>query len=479
MKPMTVAQIAQNIREKKISPRETAEFYLKRAKTHNPALNAFITLNENLLKEAENVKEGPLMGVPLGIKDIFCAKGLRATAGSRMLEHFISPFSATVVERLQKAGALILGKCNQDEFAMGSTGENSFFGVSKNPWDRERTAGGSSGGSASAVAGGLCPAAFGTDTGGSVRQPAHFCHLVGFKPSYGRISRYGMIAYGSSLDQAGTLSHIVEDCALLLDAVTGSDPKDSTTAPLPPSSFYENLNPQIKSLTVGFFHPEEMGQTDLHPSVGETFESALRVLKSRAGRVVRQKWPRLDHSLSAYYLISTSEASSNLARYDGLRYGFSSPDPAKNLEEFYSLNRGQGFGEEVKQRILIGTFCLSSGYYEAYYERACRARALIKKEFEDIFKVCDVILCPVAPTPALPLDQKAEPLKNYLNDLFTVSANLAGLPAVSVPAGFSKDKLPVGVQIMGPPFGEQKVLDTALCLQKDLNIHGERPRDFF
>lgn len=471
----TIAQIAKNIREKKISIKEVAAFYLKRAEQLNPRLNAFITLNDQLLKETEKVPDGPLRGVPLGIKDMFCTRGLRTTAASRMLENFIPPYESTVVERLAKAGALVLGKCNHDEFAMGSTGENSFFGVSRNPWNTECTAGGSSGGSASAVAGGLCPGAFGTDTGGSVRQPAHFCHLVGVKPSYGRISRYGIIAYASSLDQAGTLTRTVEDSALLLDAVVGPDPQDSTTAKMPPPFFHKNLNSQIKPLTIGYFL---LDKDLLHPSVVQAVQKILDILKSRGCRTKEQKWPLLNHSLSAYYLISTSEASSNLARYDGIRYGFQSSDPSTGLKEFYGLNRGQGFGSEVKQRILIGTFCLSSGYYEAYYQKASEVRSLIKKGFNDIFTECDAILCPVSPSPAFPANRKEKPLKTYLNDVFTVSANLAGLPALSLPAHFTEDRLPVGVQLIGPAFEEQKLLNIALALEEDLNVWRERTNDF-
>ena len=436
---------------------------------------------------------------------------------------------------------------------MGSTGDTSFFGVSKNPWDTEHTAGGSSGGSASAVAGRLCPGAFGTDTGGSVRQPAHFCHLVGVKPSYGRVSRYGMIAYGSSLDQAGTLTRTVEDSALLLDAVSGPDPKDSTTADLPPPFFHKNLNSRIKSMTVGFFPWEELLKGgDLRPSALKSVQIALSALRERGCRLKECRWPLLGDSLSAYYLISTSEASGNLARYDGVRYGFRSSDSPADLKEFYGLNRGQGFGSEVKQRILMGTFCLSSGYYKAYYQKAAKARSLIKKGFEDIFKECDIVLCPTAATAAFPLRQKEKPLKTYLNDIFTVSANLAGIPALSLPVHFAKKEgeflpdgakgplkaveepeslsansarsenpstrseglersenpsikperskrparleksesplssfreykqglLPAGVQLMGPAFGEQKLLNAALALEEDLNVCGQRPDDF-
>ena len=476
---MNISEIVKNIKSKKVSPKEVAEFYLKRIEKHNPKLNAFIHLNENILKEAESVdpSKGRLPGVPLGIKDIFCTKNLKTTAGSRMLESFVPPYSATAVQKLQKEGALVLGKCNQDEFAMGSSGENSYFGPTKNPWNLNCVAGGSSSGSASAVSAGLCPASLGTDTGGSVRLPAHFCHLVGIKPSYGRVSRYGMIAYASSLDQAGTFTHTVEDGALLLDVMSGSDDQDATTARKDSTQFFPSLNSDIRSLKVATF-PSQLFDKKIHPEILAAQKKAIDILKARGCEIIEEEWPYLEDSVSVYYLISTSEASSNLSRYDGVRYGFRSPDAPKDLKDFYSHNRSQGFGEEVKRRILMGAFCLSSGYYEAYFNKACQVRYLIKKAFEDLFSRADVILCPITSALPYPLGVKRNLIDVYLNDQFTVSANLAGLPALSLPAGLSKDKLPLGVGLMGSAFEEQKMLNVALALEEDFQVNKERPNDF-
>ena len=463
MENLTVSEIVTKIKKKEFSPQEITQFYLNRIEKQNASLNAFIAINENILDETKNLKrEGPLYGVPLGIKDMFCTKGLATTASSKMLKNFVPPYSATVVERLQKAGALVLGKCNNDEFAMGSTCETSYFGSSKNPWNTEYSPGGSSGGSASAVASGLCPASLGTDTGGSIRLPAHFCNLVGIKPTYGRVSRYGIIAYGSSLDQAGPLTKTVPDSALILDAISGWDAKDSTTASLKPSQFYKNLNSKIKSMKVAWFPLEKLQiPTDslkIHSEVKEAQKKTLKALKARGCQLVEKTWPFFQHSVSVYYLISTSEASSNLARYDGIRYGFKTTKQPKTLRELYELNRTEGFGQEVQRRILMGTFCLSEGYYEAYFQKACQVRQLIKQEFEEIFKSCDIILAPVTFSSAFKLGEQIKPLEKYLNDQFTVTANLIGCPALSMPVHFSKKNLPVGVQLLGPPFGEQKIL---------------------
>ena len=482
MENFTVSEIRAKIKKKECTPKEIAQLYLSRIEKQDASLNSFVNVNENILKEAENLKEeGPLHGVPLGIKDMFCTKGLATTAGSRMLENFVPPYSATVVERLQKAGALILGKCNNDEFAMGSTCETSYFGSSKNPWNTEYSPGGSSGGSACAVAAGLCPASLGTDTGGSIRLPAHFCNLVGVKPTYGRVSRYGMIAYGSSLDQAGPLTTTVEDSALILDAITGWDSKDSTAAPLKPSQFHKNLTAQIHSLKVGWFPLEKLqfpeGSLKIHPEVKEAQQKALQAFKNRGCQLVEKTWPFFQHGVSVYYLISTSEASSNLSRYDGIRYGFKSNKQTKSLKEFYEANRGEGFGEEVQRRILMGTFCLSRGYYEAYFQKASQVRRLIKQGFEEIFKSCDIVLAPVTFSSAFKLGEKIKPLDKYLNDLFTVAANLTGFPALSVPVHFSKKQLPVGVQLLGSPFGEQKILNAALALEQEFQLYKKRPHE--
>ena len=437
-----------------------------------------MALNERAFerKNLENLK-GPLRGIPLGIKDVFCTEGIKTTAGSRMLESYIPPYTASAVSRLEEAGAIVLGKCNNDEFAMGSTGENSAFGAVRNPWNREHSAGGSSSGSASAVAGGLCPASLGTDTGGSVRLPAHYCQLVGIKPTYGRVSRYGIIAYASSLDQAGTLSRTVEDGALLLDIISGFDPLDSTTAKVSAPFFQKNLNSNIRDKTVVYFDPETFKEK-IESSVLSAQSKALGILKSRGCKLIEKKWPFLEYALPAYYLISTSEASSNLARYDGVRYGYRSGKKTKNLQEFYAFNRSEAFGPEVRRRILMGSFCLSTGYYEEYFHKACQIRSLIKQAFDEIFSSCDAVLSPVASSPAPKLGEEKDPLQVYLNDQFTVFANLTGSPALSLPIAFSEEHLPLGIQLMGPAFREQNILDIALALEEELEMYKERPHGF-
>lgn len=475
---LSLVDIQRNLREKNISPKEVFNFFLEKTEKHNGELKAFLEVDKKALekKKLEEL-QGPLSGIPLGIKDIFCTKGLKTTAGSRILESYIPPYTATAVKQLEGAGAVIIGKCNNDEFAMGSTGENSFFGSVKNPWNKEHAAGGSSSGSASAVAGGLCPAALGTDTGGSVRLPAHYCHLIGIKPTYGRVSRYGMIAYASSLDQAGTLTTKVEDGALLLDIMSGFDPLDSTTAKLPPPFFQKNLNPNIKNKKVVYFDPESFkGQID--SSILSAQNKSLELLKSRGCKLIEKQWPFLEYGVSVYYLISTSEASSNLARYDGVRYGYRSGKEIKNLQEFYAFNRSEAFGPEVRRRIIMGSFCLSTGYYEEFFHKACQVRHLIKQAFDEIFSECDAILSPVSGSTAPKLGTKKDPLQIYLDDQFTVFANLIGSPALSLPVSFSKEKLPIGIQLLGQAFREQDILDIALALEEDLQIYNERPDGF-
>lgn len=471
----SLSEIQKSLKEKKISQKELFEFYISKIKNHNKELNAFLNWNETALNNQK--KTGPLAGIPLGIKDIFCTKGLKTTAGSRALESYIPPYTATAIQRLEKAGALIIGKCNNDEFAMGSTGENSYFGEVKNPWNKEYSAGGSSSGSASAVAGGLCPASIGTDTGGSIRLPAHYCNLVGIKPTYGRVSRYGMIAYASSLDQAGSLTWTVEDGALLLDIMSGFDPLDSTTANTPAPFFQKNLNSQIKNKKVIYFDMEDF-RDQVDSSVLSAQETVLKILKDKGCKLIKKKCPFLDYGISVYYLISTSEASSNLARYDGVRYGHRSSKSAKDLLEFYAFNRSEAFGPEVRRRIIMGTFCLSSGYYEEYFHKACQVRHLIQKAFNEIFSECDLILSPTASAPAPKLGAKKNPLQIYLNDQFTVFANLIGSPALSLPVSFSENKLPVGIQLMGRAFGEQDILNTALALEEVLQINKKRAYEF-
>ncbi len=475
---LSLSGIQKNLKEKKVSPAEIFDFYLKKIKKHNKELKAFLEVDEQALekKKPEHLK-GPLSGLPLGIKDTFCTKDLKTTAGSRMLESYIPPYTATAVDRLEKAGAVVIGKCNNDEFAMGSTGENSAFGAAKNPWSKKHSAGGSSSGSASAVAGRLCSASLGTDTGGSIRLPAHHCHLVGIKPTYGRVSRYGMIAYASSLDQAGTLTWKVEDSALLLDVISGHDPLDPTTAKLSPPFFQKQLNSNIKKKKIAYFDPETWtGQID--SSILSAQNKALQILKDRGCELIEEKWPFLEQAVSVYYLISTSEASSNLSRYDGVRYGWKSQKEFKNLHEFYAFNRSEAFGSEVRRRIVMGSFCLSTGYYEEYFYKACQIRFLIKEAFDKIFSEYDVILSPVAISPAPKLGEKKDPLQVYLNDQFTVFANLIGSPALSLPVAFSKENLPVGIQLLGRAFGEQDILNVALALEEELEVYKEKPDGF-
>ena len=489
---LTVSEIAAKIRKKEFSPKEIAAFYLKKIRERNPDLNAFITVNEAVLEEAEslpkrfrNKEKGPLYGVPLSLKDMFCTAGLRTTAASRTLKDFIPPYSATVAERLKDAGALLLGKCNNDEFAMGSSGETSYFGPAKNPWDGGRSPGGSSSGSASAVAGGLAPASIGTDTGGSVRLPAHFCGLTGVKPTYGRVSRYGMIAHGSSLDQAGPLAKTAEDSALILDAVTGRDPKDSTSAPLPPSRFHKNLSRDIRSMRIAWFPIEktfsfvsgsgEIIRGAVQEETAAAQQKALQTFEKTGCRLIKAEAPLFQYGAPVYYLISASEASANLSRYDGLRYGSQSASALRSetIKEFYETNRTENFGEEVKRRILMGAFCLSRGSYQGYFEKACRVRRLIKRGFEEIFKSADIVLSPTAFSAAFRAGEAKSSLEKYMSDQFTTAANLTGFPALTAPVCFSKDNLPVGVQLTAPAFEEQRILDAAFFLEKEL--HENRP----
>ena len=365
----SLSDIQKQIEDKKISPEELFQFYLEKIKKHNPLLKAFLFTNE----KPDFKGTGCLRGLPIGVKDLFCTKGLPSSAGSKALENYIPPYTASCVERLEEEGAVIIGKCNNDEFGMGSTGESSYFGSCPNPWNIKHSAGGSSSGSAGAVSAGLCPAALGTDTGGSVRLPAHYCHLVGLKPTYGRVSRYGMIAYASSLDQAGLLTHTVEDSALLLDVMSGFDPKDSTSLDQPAPCFQKNLDSNVKALKVAYFNLDSW-KDRIQAEILQAYEKALRLLESRGCHLEEKEFPFLDYGISVYYLISTSEASSNLSRYDGLRFGHQSQKAFKNLQDFYAQNRTEAFGKEVRRRILTGTFSLSSGYYDEYFHKACQLR---------------------------------------------------------------------------------------------------------
>ncbi len=469
-------QISDSVRSKKVSALEVTRHFLKRIQSIDPKLNSYISMNEKAEDEAKAIDAriskgedpGLLSGVPFGIKDMFCTKDLRTTAASKILENFVPPYDSTVVARLKAAGITVLGKLNQDEFAMGSSNETSFFGPTKNPWNTAYVPGGSSGGSAAAQAARLAAGTVGTDTGGSIRQPASFCGVVGVKPTYGRISRYGIIAFASSLDQAGPMVSCVEDAALSLEVMSGQDIKDATTSDHPVPQFSKNLKEDLKGMKVGLMKEYLSGK--LHPDVQKTFELAIETVKKRGAEVVEVSVAMTDQAVPMYYLISASEASSNLARYDGVKYGYRTPVDTLaglDLDEFYMKTRGEGFGREVKRRIMLGTYCLSSGYYDAYYNKACQVRRMLRDQYQQVFKQCDVVLSPVTTSPAFKLgDRISDPLAMYMNDIFTVSANLAGLPGMSVPFGKSADGLPIGVQIIASHFEEQKMLNVGYSLEQ-------------
>ena len=474
------------VKSKKISAVEVTQFFLNRVEKLNPKVNAFIMMNSQALEQAalvdqkinKNEEVGVLAGVTFGIKDLLCTKGLRTTAASKILENFIPPYDSTVVARLKSADAIVLGKLNLDEFAMGSSNETSFFGKCKNPWNPEYVPGGSSGGSASAQASRMTMGTIGTDTGGSIRQPSSFCGIVGIKPTYGRVSRYGIIAFASSLDQAGPMVSTVEDAALSLEVICGKDEKDSTTSSKKVPEFSKNLSPAIKGMKIGLLKQYE-SKSLLHVDIERTYARAIDELKNEGAEIVEISIPMTEFSVPMYYLIAASEASSNLARYDGVKYGFRAKIKdlsSTSLEDFYSRTRGEGFGTEVKRRIMLGTYCLSSGYYEAYYNKACQVRRILRDQYVDAFKKCDAILSPVTTAPAFKIGEKVyDPLTMYLNDIFTTATNLAGLPGLSVPFGQTKEGLPIGVQLTGAHFEEQKILNIALVLENASSVKGKVP----
>lgn len=472
------SQITEAVQNKKISSVEVTQFFLNRIEKLDHKLNSFTHVSSTALKEAELLDQkilrhenaGPLAGVVFGIKDLLCTKGMPSTAASKMLSGFVPPYDATVVERLKKAGAIILGKLNQDEFAMGSSNETSVYGPCHNPWDVSRVPGGSSGGSAAAQAARLTLGTIGTDTGGSIRQPASFCGVVGIKPTYGRVSRYGIIAYASSLDQAGPLVSSVKDAALTLETICGQDPRDGTTSDHLVEKFSSQLDPNIKGKKIGVI--KEFIENIPDSRIAQNFQLALDTVKSLGAEIVEVSIPLTQYAVPMYYLISASEASSNFARYDGVKYGYRTPlDQSSNLslDDFYSLSRGEGFGAEVKRRIMLGTYALSAGYSDAFYLKACKVRRLLRQQFLEAFEKCDVIMGPVTTAPAFKLGEKSiDPLKNYLNDIFTTSTNLCGLPGMSVPfTSVPEDNvnLPIGVQLTAPHFQEQRILNVAYALE--------------
>jgi aspartyl-tRNA(Asn)/glutamyl-tRNA(Gln) amidotransferase subunit A len=482
----SIVAIRDAVRARKISAVEVTRHFLNRANALNPKLNAIVTLNLRALDEAKKIDDqlsagadpGPLAGVPVAIKDLLCTKGIKTTASSKVLENFVPPYSATVVNKLEAAGAVVIGKTTLDEFAMGSSNETSAFGVCRNPWNPEYVPGGSSGGSAAALAARMAPAAIGTDTGGSIRQPAAFCGVYGIKPTYGRVSRYGIIAYASSLDQAGPMATTTEDTALLLEVISGKDKFDSTCANIGVPAWTKDMRADLRGVRIGL--PKEYFSAQLDADVQRVTQEAIEAVKKCGAEVVDVSIPLVQHAVSIYYLIATSEASSNLARYDGVRFGYrAKTQGAMDLDEFYSTNRGESFGTEVKRRIMLGTYALSSGYYDAYYQKACQVRRLLRDEFLHAFEGCDLILSPVTTSPAFKIGSKiSDPLEMYMNDIFTTSTNLAGLPGMSVPAGFSAQGLPIGVQLTAKHFDEQRLFDASLALEKTLKKEGRAPHVF-
>ncbi len=462
---------------------EIADAFLAAVRNREPAVRAFVHLDESAVrqqaaavdaKRKAGARLGPLAGVPVALKDVLCTRGVPTTCGSRMLAGFVPPYDAHVVERLKAADAVLIGKTNMDEFAMGSSTENSVTGPTRNPWDPARIPGGSSGGSAAAVAAGFAPLALGTDTGGSIRQPAALCGVVGLKPTYGRVSRYGLVAFASSLDQVGPFARTVADAARLLGVIAGHDPRDSTSVDRPVPAYTKTLNDPLPGLRIGV--PREFFGEGLDAEVEAAVRAALKEYEKRGATLVDVSLPHSPYALAAYYIVAPAEASSNLARYDGMHYGHRTREEA-DLVGTYAKSRSEGFGPEVKRRVMIGTYVLSSGYKDAYYVKALKVRRLVKRDFDEAFAACDVVAGPTAPTPAFPIGAKADdPLAMYLSDVYTVSANLAGLPGVSVPCGFTKAGLPIGLQLLAPPFEEERLLRAARTYEAATDWHTRRPK---
>jgi aspartyl-tRNA(Asn)/glutamyl-tRNA(Gln) amidotransferase subunit A len=479
----SLAELSAALAAGKISSVELTRLFLERIGRLNGELNAFITVDEAVsLEKARRADEqrrrgaaGPLAGIPIAFKDIYCTKGLRTTCGSRMLENFVSPYDAHVVEQFEAAGAVLLGKCNMDEFAMGSSNENSHFGPVRNPWDRRRVPGGSSGGSAAAVAARMAPAAMGTDTGGSTRQPAAFSGVSGLRPTYGLVSRYGLVAFASSLDQAGPIARSASDLALLMNVMAGFDPRDSTSVERPKEDYSKQLSLSLHGLRIGL--PREYFGEGIDPGVRKAVEAAVAWFASQGARTVELDLPLTRLAVPVYYVIAPAEASSNLSRFDGVRYGHRAKEYA-DLIDMYCRTRAEGFGAEVKRRILVGTYVLSHGYYDAYYLQAQKVRRLIANEFQEAFKKVDLICGPTAPTTAFEIGAKTEdPVQMYLGDIFTIPAPLAGLPALSIPCGFDAAGLPVGLQLMGKHFSEGLLLGAAHRYQQATDWHLRVPTE--
>lgn len=479
----SLAELSKALHAKKFSSVELTQHYLNRIEQLDPKLNSFITVaKDSALNDARQADQQlaqntatALTGIPIAQKDIFCTLGLKTSCGSRMLDNFIAPYDATVVEKFKQAGTILLGKTNMDEFAMGSSNENSYYGPVKNPWDLTTVAGGSSGGSAAAVAARLTPAATGTDTGGSIRQPAALCNLTGLKPTYGRVSRYGMIAFASSLDQGGPIALTAEDCAMLLNVMAGFDERDSTSIDHPAPDYTASLNHSLDGLKIGL--PNEYFDKGLDSKIAALIEAAVKEYEKLGATIRHISLPNVKLSVPAYYVVAPAECSSNLARYDGVRYGYRCENP-KDLEDLYKRSRSEAFGAEVKRRIMIGTYALSAGYYDAYYLKAQKIRNLIAQDFEQAFKQVDIILSPTTPSPAFKIGAKVDdPVSMYLSDIYTIAANLAGLPGLSLPAGFV-DGMPIGMQLVGKHFNEAYLLNTAHRYQQVTDWHKQTPNGF-
>ena len=477
---MTIHELHKLLKKREVSPKEIVEDIFKRIERVEERVKAYITLTrENALKQAEMaekmIKKGeitPVTGIPLAIKDNICTEGIRTTCASRILENFFPPYDATVIKLLKKAGAIILGKTNLDEFAMGSSTENSAIQITRNPWRLDCVPGGSSGGSAAAVAADECISALGSDTGGSIRQPASFCGVVGLKPTYGVVSRFGLVAFASSLDQIGPISKDVTDAAILLSIIAEHDDYDSTSARIEKQDYTQALKDGIRGVRIGV--PKEYFVEGMDKEVKEAVRGAVETMASLGAEIVDVSLPHTEYAVAAYYIIAPAEASSNLARYDGVKYGLR--EDAKELTEMYCESRSSGFGDEVKRRIMLGTYALSAGYYEAYYKKASQVRTLIKQDFLDAFKLCDVIVTPVSPTPAFKIGEKIDdPLKMYLSDIFTIPINLAGVAAISLPCAFSEGGLPIGMQLIGPHFSEGLLFNVAYNIEQSLGIYNRKP----
>ena len=476
---LTVHELIEKLDKNETTPEEITKSYIERINEKEKDINAFVTLTDKEAEEKSKTVDrnvSKLAGIPIGIKDIINTKGVRTTAGSKMLENFISPYNATVMDKIESEGIISLGKLNMDEFAMGSSNEHSYFGETKNPWDITRTPGGSSGGSAAAVAADMVPWALGTDTGGSIRQPAALSGIIGLKPTYGLVSRYGVIAYASSLDQVGVLTKDVEDAALLLNVIAGHDEKDSTSAKLPKKDYTTNLKNGVKGLKIGV--PKEFYGEGINEEVKENIQKTIEKYKQLGAEVEEFSLDIAKLSLATYYIISCAEASSNLGRFDGIRYGYRTND-FENLNDIFVNSRSEGFGAEVKRRIILGTYVLSSGYYDAYYKKAQKVRTLVKKSFDETFKKYDIIITPTSPTTAFKIGEKSNnPLEMYLADICTVSVNMAGLPGISIPCGVDKQGLPIGMQIIGNSFEEETILKAAYAAEKEIKFRENHKPQF-